>query len=158
LHNSMVLIRVFILLDKTHAHLVEGSYVNQRALFYELRHLQMDCSVPRTSSNYLNCSYLFPSQVQVDATIRKISHMLGSTRNELHIYPNGKGFLSGAIAFEQSDASFHIDCLREFPVRNFARDLHSNISSCSGWLEHTGYFRVFETLKFQKFRCTIHYW
>ncbi|KAK4523803.1 hypothetical protein GAYE_SCF00G1699 [Galdieria yellowstonensis] len=115
LHNSMVLIRVFILLDKTHAHLVEGSYVNQRALFYELRHLQMDCSVPRTSSNYINCSYLFPSQVQVDATIRKISHMLGSTRNELHIYPNGKGFLSGAIAFEQSDASYQIDCLREFP-------------------------------------------
>ncbi|GJD10493.1 Topoisomerase 6 subunit A3 [Galdieria sulphuraria] len=61
-------------------------------------------------------SYLFPSQIQVDTTIRKISGLLGSSRNELHIFPNSKGFLSGAIALVHHNSSSNaIDCLREFP-------------------------------------------
>ncbi|GJQ08938.1 hypothetical protein GpartN1_g729.t1 [Galdieria partita] len=115
LHNSIVLCRVFLLMDKTHALLVHDSYANQRALFYEMRHLKLERNIA-TKDSCLNtkCSYLFPSQIQMDTTIRRISRMLSSSRNEMHIYPNSKGFLTGAMALIHNCSSY-IDCLREFP-------------------------------------------
>eukprot|EP00871_Galdieria_phlegrea_P001512 jgi/Galph1/2361/GphlegSOOS_G36.1 len=102
LRNLYSVCRLILLTDKIHTLLSEGASINQRELFYQIKHVQV-----------MKSCLLFPTQLQVDQSIRKLTGLLKMNRSEMSIYPNYRGFLGGAIAFITPISV--VNCLEDYP-------------------------------------------
>src|SRR3954454_2717182 len=79
--------------------LVQGKTTSLRGMYYMLKH-----TIDGTKEN------TFDDQAESDTIIEDVEVMLGSLREELHLYAQKKGDLVGNIII--NDSGFDIDCSR----------------------------------------------